>query len=266
MRRRIPWPILAVIAVGCASADPSREQGGRRPLLPSLEHVGRSALHAALDPGTWIPAAGAIVFTADRFDRRVSDWASKKTPIFGSTSSARDASDPLLIALAATTVASAIAVPVEEGDGSWPLAKLETFAVEGGSVLAAEGLTEGLKGVVGRGRPIGRSTNSFPSGHATAGFALATSTARNLDAIDVPRGVRFGLQAGTYGTAGALAWARVEGLNHFPSDVLAGAAIGHFFAAFLHEAFLGRTRRAAEVETHVFATSREAVILVGLRF
>jgi hypothetical protein len=35
------------------------------------------------------------------------------------------------------------------------------------------------------------------------------------------------------------AWQRVERNKHFPSDVLAGAAIGHFLTAFIHDAFLG---------------------------
>jgi hypothetical protein len=36
-----------------------------------------------------------------------------------------------------------------------------------------------------------------------------------------------------------VAWARVEGAKHFPSDVLAGAALGYFITAFIHDAFLG---------------------------
>jgi membrane-associated phospholipid phosphatase len=30
----------------------------------------------------------------------------------------------------------------------------------------------------------------------------------------------------------------VEGQRHYPSDVLAGAALGHFLTAFIHDAFL----------------------------
>ncbi|MEJ2698889.1 MAG: phosphatase PAP2 family protein [Desulfuromonadales bacterium] len=37
----------------------------------------------------------------------------------------------------------------------------------------------------------------------------------------------------------ATAWARVEAKKHYPSDVLAGIAIGHFFGAFISDAFLG---------------------------
>jgi membrane-associated phospholipid phosphatase len=38
--------------------------------------------------------------------------------------------------------------------------------------------------------------------------------------------------------ASGVAWARVEARVHYPSDVLFGAALGHFLAAFIHDAFL----------------------------
>jgi membrane-associated phospholipid phosphatase len=46
---------------------------------------------------------------------------------------------------------------------------------------------------------------------------------------------RFGLGTLTAATA----WARVEANQHYPSDVLAGIALGHFFGAFITDAFLG---------------------------
>jgi len=39
--------------------------------------------------------------------------------------------------------------------------------------------------------------------------------------------------------AAGTAWARVEGGVHYPSDVLAGMALGHFVAAFINDAFMG---------------------------
>jgi len=38
--------------------------------------------------------------------------------------------------------------------------------------------------------------------------------------------------------ASGTAWARVEAGVHYPSDVLAGAALGNFLTAFIHDAFL----------------------------
>jgi hypothetical protein len=56
-----------------------------------------------------------------------------------------------------------------------------------------------------------------------------------------------GLTEGFKGLAAALtvgtAYARVEARQHFPSDVLAGAALGHFIGVFADEAFLGSEQR-----------------------
>jgi hypothetical protein len=37
----------------------------------------------------------------------------------------------------------------------------------------------------------------------------------------------------------ATAWARIEAGAHYPTDVLAGAALGNFVSLFVHDAFLG---------------------------
>jgi hypothetical protein len=47
------------------------------------------------------------------------------------------------------------------------------------------------------------------------------------------------LDTAFYSLAVGTAWARVEAKKHFPSDVLAGAALGSFISAFVHDAFLG---------------------------
>ena len=59
--------------------------------------------------------------------------------------------------------------------------------------------------------------------------------AESIDALD---GIRPVLQIGNTVLASGVAWARVEARKHYPSDVLAGAALGHFLTAFIHDAFL----------------------------
>lgn len=49
----------------------------------------------------------------------------------------------------------------------------------------------------------------------------------------------MGLQIGFTTLTVSTAWARVEAKSHFPSDVLAGMALGHFIGAFINDAFLG---------------------------
>jgi undecaprenyl-diphosphatase len=57
---------------------------------------------------------------------------------------------------------------------------------------------------------------SFPSGHATTAFALAT-----LLSLWYPRGT-----AGLVALAALVGWSRVVLGSHFPSDVLGGAILG----------------------------------------
>lgn len=98
---------------------------------------------------------------------------------------------------------------------------------------AAGVVTPLLKRAFGRARPIqelgthsfhpGSSKyQSFPSGHSTNVFALATAVAGHYDTWVVPTIV--------YTLATSVAFSRVNDRAHFPSDVLAGALISRAVA------------------------------------
>jgi hypothetical protein len=63
------------------------------------------------------------------------------------------------------------------------------------------------------------------------------ATERNLEAISLPNEARLPIQVGNIVVSTFTAWARVEAQKHYPSDVLAGAALGYFLTAFIHDAF-----------------------------
>lgn len=99
---------------------------------------------------------------------------------------------------------------------------LAVFAISGLAVQA-------MKLLIGRPRPalggavweplhfvVGSRMDSFPSGHVTTSFALAAALAARY-----PKTAPIG-----YGVAILIALGRVVGGSHFPSDVLAGAALG----------------------------------------
>jgi PAP2 superfamily len=230
---------VSLVVSSCGTLPDGSRWGENATLLPDLKRVGRAALQAAIEPMTWAPAVGAAVFTIDHWDRKVSDWASDRTPIFGSQASAQDWSDRLNYIGAAFTAGTALATPSGGEAGPWLLDKTKGLSVEVGAVLVGQGVAEGLKRAIERDRPNGEGDQSFPSGHSTFAFSLATLSSRNVEALSLPRPAEIGLQAGFYTLAGFDAWARVEAKKHFPSDVLAGAAIGHFTGAFIHDAFLG---------------------------
>lgn len=99
------------------------------------------------------------------------------------------------------------------------------------SALASAAIvTQGMKYLTGRARPnmpdsgdfkgpgAGKGYTSFPSGHTSAAFAVATVLANkhpNQEWL-------------YYGLASAVGVARVRKSAHFPSDVLVGAAVGMY--------------------------------------
>ena len=59
--------------------------------------------------------------------------------------------------------------------------------------------------------------------------------------------------------------ARVEAQRHYPSDVLAGTALGHFLTAFIHDAFLNLPENA-DVDFAVFGVEGGAGVELAFRF
>jgi len=105
---------------------------------------------------------------------------------------------------------------------------------------AAGVVTPLIKYTLGRARPnadLGTyrfhplsSHDSFPSGHATNAFAAATAIADHYDNWIVPTIV--------YTVATSVALSRVNDRVHWPSDIVAGAAIGWFTGRYVFKTHL----------------------------
>src|ERR1044072_8956992 len=110
-------------------------------------------------------------------------------------------------------------------------------------LLSAEALADAvitgaaLKGITQSARPldgIERSEffdggNSFPSGHSTQAWAVATVIANEYKH-------RRAVQIAAYGIAGAVSVARFTGHKHYLSDVIAGSALGYGIDKFVFHA------------------------------
>lgn len=79
-------------------------------------------------------------------------------------------------------------------------------------------LAEGLKNIVREKRPDANSRDSFPSGHATAAFAVAT-----VESQFHPKQAILWYAGATY-----ISYSRVRLNRHYTQDVIAGAALGYF--------------------------------------
>jgi membrane-associated phospholipid phosphatase len=206
-------------------------------LFPSRTLAGRlkeSLLDALREPRTWAPAAGAVFFAATGLDSRVADWAVRETPVFGSPERARQASDDLRTATHLGMFATGLLAPAVDDD---PERLRRTFVDFTAMVMAANSASL-FKRITRRTRPDGSDDLSLPSNHSTAAFAYAAMGSRNLAASGLPVGLRRASSIGLTTLAAGSAWARVEAGVHYPSDVLAGAALGSFVSSFIEGAIL----------------------------
>lgn len=111
---------------------------------------------------------------------------------------------------------SGIVLPLLEDGKQGTGHTLRTIDALGTSVL----FSEGLKLAVGERRPDSHAHDSFPSGHATAAFAVATTESHFH-----PKQAWF-----WYGGATLIAASRVTLHRHYIHDVLAGAGLGYLTA------------------------------------
>lgn len=230
-------------ATGCATLPSGRGWGEDATIAPGWERVRGAAANAAKDPWVWAPLVGAAAFQIDDWDRRVSDWAREHTPVFGSQRSAEQWSDDLRNASALAHYVTVAATPSGPDPVDWVMNKAKGTLVGIAAVSATVALTNGLKDATDRERPNGDDSASFPSGHTSSSAVHTRLASRNLRSIPMSEGWRrtadVGLTALTIGTS----WSRIEAGWHYPSDTLAGMALGNFIASFINDAFLGLDER-----------------------
>ncbi len=109
----------------------------------------------------------------------------------------------------------------------------ETGLLASQAVLHSQLLVGGIKLLVNRERPnkvdgqgqFFGGGRSFPSGHAATTFAFA--------AVVSDRYKSPWVKIGVYSLATGVSLSRIGGLNHFPSDVLIGATIGHLIGRYI---------------------------------
>jgi len=237
IRLMLSLPLLAQMLVlgGCATSH-HRPWGAEATLRPGWSAIGKAAYRAATDKTTWIPLVGAALLHVTGRDETVSDWAANHKPLFGND--ADDVSDCLRKVAKVAYAVTAIATPSGDGSGTWAYHKAKGLSVGYAADLATGGLTDFLKEQSDRQRPDGTNRRSFVSGHASSSAVHVGLALRNIEYMPMSATLRSGTHIGLYAIAAGTAWARVEAAKHYPSDVLAGFALGNFVASFANDAFL----------------------------
>jgi len=231
--------VLLGLITGCGSLQNGRGWGQDATLLPGWDRLRSAAVSTATSPHVWVPTGMALLLQIDHADKQLSDWAVTHTPVFGSTTTADDASDALRKYSIISFQASLIATPSGSESLDWTWSKAKGYGVQWSAIQLSAASTKWLKADVERERPDGTNDRSFPSGHTSATAVHSMLACRNIENLEIPAWGRTTLKAGVGTIPYACGWARVEAGKHYPSDVLASVAIGNFFAMFINDAFMG---------------------------
>ena len=216
---------LVLLNTGCSTTGSSWYDypGSRKSPAP---------VTAAWDPRTFIPAAAALVIAVTDSDQKISDWASRHHPVYGSQDSAESASNSLRGLLAASAVVTTFMAPGKQ-DAYLP-GRPGNMVVGVMSAATTSMLTNDLKDSTGRARPNGVDQRSLPSSHSSAASTYASIASHGVNQLPISAGQRSFWNVGFVTLAAATAWARVEANAHYPTDVLAGFALGNFTTMLLH--------------------------------
>jgi len=228
--------ILYSLPICSQQKTPTRGLHRADKVKAALRHIGHAAKESLVHPLTITPALGSVLCYLSGADKQISTWASTTNPIYGSRERADRISDKTreISKYSFQGVLGAKLFQNTIGNEE-PLTPL---LVWGASFLAKKSnasITINLKHHVGRLRPDTTNFLSFPSGHTSTTTVYTTMSYRLADSFSLPRGPKMLLQGSLISLSALTAWARVEAQRHYPSDVLAGAAIGHFIGSFFSE-------------------------------
>jgi len=203
-----------------------------RVFIKSFKQIGFSAKNAIMDPytlGALTLATG--IYLANK-DQQISDWATSHHPVFGSEQRARTTTDLLQYSSLAIYGLTTIVKNNRNGNSAitFPIINVSSDI---SAIFLTVFTTELLKNNVGRLRPNHGDTRSFPSGHTSFTTINANLTSHQLNTMEMKSDTRLLCNAALATMVTATAWGRIEGKKHYPSDVLAGAALGNFIGNFV---------------------------------
>lgn len=189
----------------------------------------------------WAPIAGAGVIHLGNFDRKISAWATEKKYIYGSKDNTSRKSDQFNDILEYQMYASILFTSSMDEDKSLAAFAAHkakgTIAVVGASKITGWGRHE-LAPAFKRQRPNKYDHRSFPSGHSNEAGSRNALIRKNLESVDANETFKTSLNVVNTSIAGGTLWARLEGQNHYPTDVLVGYAFGTFLSGFIYDSIM----------------------------
>jgi len=195
--------------------------------LKDQGHIWTSPLHIKRGDVKWLLPLGAGAAALLATDQKLSDDVRSNSSLRSPSKFLSNFGGTLPMA-----AASGALLGIGKLTGNEKAARTGKLATE--AVLHSALVVQGLKLAFERERPdkIGGQGSfwgggqSFPSGHAATTFAFASVVAHQYSNKPL-------VVIGAYGLATSVSLSRIGGLNHFPSDVLIGAAVGELIGRYV---------------------------------
>lgn len=199
--------------------------------FPNGSEIRDAAVSASKNRDVWIPALGAAAIGLSGEDKDLARRAERSSQWF---SDAQGSSDDLKDIAGILYGVTLFATPKDPNYSRWQHLWVDTQAA-GLSV----GTSTVLKDLTGRNRPDDSSDESFPSGHASYVATMTALSRAHVARSNLGPNTQAAINVGFYALSATSGWARVEAGKHYPTDVLAGIALGNFMAHFVKELAFG---------------------------
>lgn len=212
----------------CPTGTPRRQGNFVKDVLRDQKAVWLSPFHLKTKDLKWVAPIGLTAAALIATDRETSSWV-------GRNGSLPKASRFVSHFGEAATTGGVPAGFYIIGHVTKNERAKETGRLAAEALINAQIVTRVIKYAAGRTRPnfdSGRGRfftdgNSFPSGHSTTAWSVATVIAYEYH--DRPL-IRYG----AFAVAAAVSLSRYAGRNHFPGDILVGSAIGFAMGRFVY--------------------------------
>jgi membrane-associated phospholipid phosphatase len=202
-------PAPAKVSEARPLSEDAPQGDGRRTMAAFPKNLGRNFVGVFSGQNLLPLAAGtAAAVTASAFDGPTRDLLQGACSSCGATGATVGGGTAMVPLVGALFVAGRFSPQGRFRSATYDFAQ---------AAIVTSAYTGLLKYSVGRTRPDGSDTLSFPSGHTSTAFSLAA-------VADHHYGWKVGLPA--YALATGIGLSRVEKDKHYLSDVLAGATIG----------------------------------------
>jgi hypothetical protein len=131
-------------------------------------------------------------------DKRLSNWASNHTPVFGSQSADDDASSLLRESTSAAYIITMLATPSGDIQESWAIAKLKGFTVGTMAISSTTLATNFHKQNIHHICPDASTKRSFPSLHISDTAVNVTLASKNLESLPLNDRICTALRIGFF--------------------------------------------------------------------